>query len=366
MGGDIEITMFSKQITIIFFSKEKINISLVKIGVSPEIVKTAEASWTKDSLADELLKIKKQLQGNVRVLLDDDLSYVLKLKIPYATKPSEERNKVAELVKAKIPEILENEDWDFKETGENSEEEKEILVFAPVKSDFESISNALTKLEISVEAIEPKLVAQLRNDDPVIGLALKSDLKGKDEQVLNLSLLKRNEKLEEKEESSVKENKSSFNKSLLMVVVSAVILGLVVVEMFLQRRLSTESLNSIVTPAPSVPIVIEEDEFLDAEEEIDLSELKVQILNGSGIVGEADVVKDILETEGFENIETANADNYDFISTEISLKAGISLSVFSTIEESLSDDYFVIFSEETLTEDANYDVLVVVGNNKEE
>ena len=98
------------------------------------------------------------------------------------------------------------------------------------------------------------------------------------------------------------------------------------------------------------------------EEEVDLTEIKISILNGSGIVGEAGKVKDFLIENGFseEKIQTGNADSYDYEDVSISLKAEMSEVVIDAIEESLSI-YEIKISEDELQDNSTFDVVIIVG-----
>ncbi|MEK7634202.1 MAG: LytR C-terminal domain-containing protein [Patescibacteria group bacterium] len=49
-------------------------------------------------------------------------------------------------------------------------------------------------------------------------------------------------------------------------------------------------------------------------------EVKIKILNGSGVKGKATEIKDILKNKGYAEIVTGNADNFDFTITEIQVK----------------------------------------------
>ncbi len=49
-------------------------------------------------------------------------------------------------------------------------------------------------------------------------------------------------------------------------------------------------------------------------------EVKIKVLNGSGVKGKATEVKDILRKKGYVEILTDNADNFDYVTTEIQVK----------------------------------------------
>lgn len=100
------------------------------------------------------------------------------------------------------------------------------------------------------------------------------------------------------------------------------------------------------------------------KEEVDYGELTLQILNGSGIPGEAGAVKDLLTDLVFDNIVTGNASNYDFEKTVISLKEDVPNQVFTDIKEAISDTYEVEEETETLEDASDYDVVITVGAKK--
>jgi len=96
------------------------------------------------------------------------------------------------------------------------------------------------------------------------------------------------------------------------------------------------------------------------KEEIDLSQYKIQILNGSGIKGGAGTVESLLNKAGFTDTATGNAASYDFQETEIAVKKDIDTDLTAKIVKTL-DTYA------TKTKDLNsstFDVVVTVGSKK--
>ena len=98
--------------------------------------------------------------------------------------------------------------------------------------------------------------------------------------------------------------------------------------------------------------------------ESDLADYSIKVLNGSGEKGEASSVRSLLITEGFSEIDTANADNYDYTDTEVSLKGDVPNSIFNTIESVLGDIYTVLLDSDPLTDDSDYDVVIIVGQKQ--
>lgn len=92
----------------------------------------------------------------------------------------------------------------------------------------------------------------------------------------------------------------------------------------------------------------------------DLSQYTVQVLNGSGIKGEAAKVEALLKEAGFTNIKTGNASRYDYEETEVSLKKGVETALMETITKAL-EGYSI---KELTTSSPIYDILITVGSKK--
>ena len=87
---------------------------------------------------------------------------------------------------------------------------------------------------------------------------------------------------------------------------------------------------------------------------------KVQVLNGSGVAGEASVINELLQAQSFQKAETDNADSYDYEETEVQIKENTSKTVFDTIKTALEGQYNVVLGD-VLGEDSDFDIIVIVG-----
>ena len=96
-------------------------------------------------------------------------------------------------------------------------------------------------------------------------------------------------------------------------------------------------------------------------EKVDYTKLTLQILNGSGIPGEAGKVKDLLTELKFKSVLTANAANYDFEKTVIAVKDGVSDQAYKDISAALGKVYDMDKEIETLPASSKYDVVITVG-----
>jgi len=151
-------------------------------------------------------------------------------------------------------------------------------------------------------------------------------------------------------------------KVVVLIVVILLILGAIVGGFFYYRQSVSEPIQEPV-PTPSVPTVSP----TALPIKVDLKTLSVNVLNGSGITGEAGRVKALLtKEEGFaaDKVTTGNDTSSDHKETSVQLKKDTSETVFESIKEMLGETYDVIKSEEALEEDSKYDVVITVGAKK--
>lgn len=110
---------------------------------------------------------------------------------------------------------------------------------------------------------------------------------------------------------------------------------------------TTESVSEVTPTATPSSTVKRED-------------LKVQILNGSGISGEAGKAKTLLEGLGYKNIDTGNASSSDFVQTEIAIKAA-SKDALATVIKDLSTKYTAVEASKALATTSKYDIVITIG-----
>lgn len=113
-----------------------------------------------------------------------------------------------------------------------------------------------------------------------------------------------------------------------------------------------ETTPAAQTPTPTIP-------------QVDLSSLKVQILNGSGVAGEAGKAQSYLEKPGFKSFKTGNASSFNFTDTTVALKANTPEEVFTEAQKALSDYYQnVVKADKPLPESSEFDIVVTIGKKK--
>jgi hypothetical protein len=176
------------------------------------------------------------------------------------------------------------------------------------------------------------------------------------------------------DEAGENEEKEGGKKKIFIIILVIILLGALVGGgiYYYQTQINkngetTEVEKEELVVVPTIPVEEgDKEEGATESAEVELDVYEVNILNGSGIAGEAGKVSTLLELAGFDNIDTANADSYDFVNTEISLKEDIPNSVYREIKESLEDTYIVEKLDDPLGEDYDYDIEIVVGSQKAE
>lgn len=95
--------------------------------------------------------------------------------------------------------------------------------------------------------------------------------------------------------------------------------------------------------------------------EVNRSEPKIRVLNGSGTAGLASVVKDFLESRGWKVVAIGNADNYDFQKTTLKFKEKF-IKFEKTLTSDLSSKYSVTTADSLLEATDSADIEIIVGS----
>lgn len=93
---------------------------------------------------------------------------------------------------------------------------------------------------------------------------------------------------------------------------------------------------------------------------IDKTTLNIQVLNGSGIAGEASKMKTLLEEKGYTVEGTGNAKSYEYEQTEIQVTAD-NEAFISVLTSDLAGSYVVGSTSANLKDSLQYNAVVIVG-----
>lgn len=100
----------------------------------------------------------------------------------------------------------------------------------------------------------------------------------------------------------------------------------------------------------------------EVPEEVENSEIKIQVLNGSGIKGDAGDLQDELELLDYQDIEIGNASNQDNTKTTVSYSTSLSEKVKGEITKKLESLYDEVVVETKSMDE--FDVMIITGYPK--
>lgn len=190
-----KFTFLSKKIDVLYLKNDYIQIARIILSKKPKLQSRFMVKYTDTNLKTAVLMLISKLKTkSLRLLIGNEFAYVTNFKIPQHIQGSEERKYVFNLMDEIIPEELEDDDWDYKEM-KMIDAEKEILAFAVVKQKYQYIKKVLEDINVYVEVVEPEEISITRNENPFLGISFKKDIKGKDNQNLNLIISKKKSKL---------------------------------------------------------------------------------------------------------------------------------------------------------------------------
>jgi len=364
--------MFFGRSKIIYITKNTIVAAAVSGGSSPQIKKRFDAAWTSETLAQVLEQSLKNIGvgGKIRLLLGEDITYVMEFPVPDELEGAQRRSAVFEQFYRQIPEELDDLDWDYQDmVAEDGR--RMALAFAPIMSVYCAVSDVFYALGCDVSTIEPEQMARLRHNDPIIGIALKQDIEGRDEEVLSLGLHSpsSNPQPDSKQQSTAvvdkqdaqQNKKPAIRKEYALILFATIIFaGVSIVGLQVSRsRLSktppsvdqalvAHATPAIPTPTPEV-----------------LSDYAVQVLNGSGVEGGTEHVVEELLAQGFSQADTGNADNYDYAQMIVRIKqATVSTQLQAALERALEAyDFRLDMDQKNIID---YDVVIITSPKKYE
>lgn len=153
--------MFRNKIIVVYVTKNKIRVYIFSKGKTPKLETSFDSDYTYETLPALFTKLKASIGTRFRLLLDDELLYVVTISLP---KPDAEKK---ELIRQKaqeiIPENLDNTFWTYRETPFQSDKNtKNIQVIAVLTSFIEHLSSAFTTSDIQLEMMEPLSYALAR------------------------------------------------------------------------------------------------------------------------------------------------------------------------------------------------------------
>lgn len=145
-----------------------------------------------------------------------------------------------------------------------------------------------------------------------------------------------------------------MNKYLWALLPVVLIAGALIGGVFIYRAGTGEE---TVQKASSLPVGTSESRPIPGPKREDL---KLQVLNGGGVAGNASKAKSFLEGVGYKDVATANADNYDYKTTIITVKKS-KKDYGDLLAKDLVKNYEATISSTFLNEKNSFDAVVTIG-----
>ena len=178
--------------------------------------------------------------------------------------------------------------------------------------------------------------------------------------------------------SYIYESKGGKNKKKLFAIIGGIIIVILVIaigSMAFSGSEDTAEEDIFATPATQAPTDTPtptptgtEDEATDkdtdpkseeeTDTELDRGEYTILIQNGSGTAGAAGRLADILGDLGYELGGTENADNFEYLETEIHVSSG-NKALLDLLKSDLEDEYTI--GDTSTDYDGDDDAVVIIG-----
>lgn len=158
---------------------------------------------------------------------------------------------------------------------------------------------------------------------------------------------------------------TNFKLILFITIITALVVGFVAGGVYVYFSGLSDASQVVATPTPVAivrPTPAPTPVVTPTPEPVEPSEYSISVLNGSGRIGAAGDLAEILEEEDYVVDNIGNAAAYDFEETVIQLRPGVPASLGTQLKTLLSGSYEVMIGQE-LEEDSQYDVIITVGSS---
>ncbi len=292
----------------------------------------------KEAIVDFLAKTEIKKQKVILVLGDD---VIFQKIIPFTTR---------EELLEKDREFFINTNLDSQSLSKKTlKNGNEVYLIAANRQLYNCVIEAFDAVSWRINYAVPAFVFGIKNNKMEINdsaLLLK-----------NGSLIKNSNFLE----NESKENKTKYiifgAVFLIIILLVFAVFKLQIFKSFLMGN-NDSNINTVILPS-SIPTVTADPSRTPTLILVNKKDLKIQILNGTGVPGQAKLVKNNLETLGYTNIFTGNVNNATNTATLVTFSQNISIDNRDEIKTLLKN----IFTKVTIQNDINgqYDVVIITG-----
>ena len=151
------------------------------------------------------------------------------------------------------------------------------------------------------------------------------------------------------------------NKNILFIILAALIIisGISFVFIKQKKQAVSPKKEAEITKVSPIPTPAEESTTAAEIGEISKDVLKIQILNGTGIAGQAQDLADLLKSDGFGDVTLSNSPTTDNTQAKVSFKDRVPQIVKDDLTQKL-EEIFETVQVETLQE-SDFDIAITTG-----
>ena len=353
--------MFNKKV-ILFLKRDSVELYTAdgdgpknRLSFPPEIIKYEEIldEAKFESLITSFLQKELAPNQKVTILLSPDILFQKTISSPDKTIQESEVKKFTD----EIP-------FDASKTATIKLPTTDGLnLIATNKKLYLPIVTACEKLNCQVEAVVPaSLFGITKSQELTKGDISQLFKNSKLENASNFLLSQQDTDSQTDQGESESLKKSHKYIFFILLVVLIIIAGLSFV--FIRQKKSKDSPKEETAIAQTSPKPTPSEESTAAAEieEISKDTLEIQILNGTGIAGQAQNLADLLTSDGFSNIALGNSVTTDNTQATAAFKESIPQTVKDNLVQKL-EEIFETVQVETLQE-SDFDIEIVTGKLK--
>lgn len=236
---------------------------------------------------------------------------------------------------------------------------------------YEAIVHVLQQNQSEIEAVVPlsqfgvTSTTNLTKED--INKIVSNSKKLREANFLNKTSEKSGDKPEEKKQNTKDDQNKSKKSPILIGGIAIISIGLGILAYLL---LKPQEINPNTIEQQSQPAIVTEESQGRQDEtesttssqtqEIPKDQIKIQILNGTGVAGQASQVQNLLQDINYTQIEIGNAQNQDFEKTVVRVSSSISNNQKEEIKTEL-EKLFESVEFETNVEGESFDIIITTG-----
>lgn len=253
-----------------------------------------------------------------------------------------------------------------------------LYLFASNKKLYEDVASSLSGIGRVVELVVPAFVFGISSNAPLAGGDIHKVLSGgeiaKMSNLLETGHISGGKNVDEDKEEPTPESQGDdgafdtryfFIPAIVIVVVLVLVGGYLLLGSgraafnfrlpFLSKSNSNEAANVSASPAASPAA---------GEQKVkDKSSIAVEVVNGTGIEGQAGRVKADLEGLGFSDVTTANGEVSGDVATNVEYAAEVDSSIRDEVESELKKTFEQVEVSSGVS-DSNYQIIVTTGTEK--